>query len=72
VSSDDTPSHPQQNDQPNQYHLFVKSLAINIAGPGGIGPEIVDEALARGNEPACVFSHVPRGIRCGEISADAR
>jgi len=49
----------------------VKPLAITIGDPAGIGPEIVEKALARVNVPARVFGHVPRSIRAGEISAEA-
>jgi 4-hydroxythreonine-4-phosphate dehydrogenase len=46
----------------------VKPLAITIGDPAGIGPEIVEKALARVNVPARVFGTVPRDIRHGEIS----
>ncbi|HVE70931.1 MAG TPA: 4-hydroxythreonine-4-phosphate dehydrogenase PdxA [Thermoanaerobaculia bacterium] len=48
----------------------MKPLAITIGDPAGIGPEIVEKALARLNVPARVFGSVPRDVRHGEIRAD--
>jgi len=48
----------------------VKPLAITIGDPAGIGPEIVEKALARVNVPARVFGSVPGNVRHGEIAAE--
>ena len=48
----------------------MKPLAITIGDPAGIGPEIVEKALARIGVPARVFGTVPRGVRHGEIAAE--
>jgi 4-hydroxythreonine-4-phosphate dehydrogenase len=48
----------------------VKPLAITIGDPAGIGPEIVEKALARVNVPARVFGTVPPNVRYGEIAAE--
>jgi 4-hydroxythreonine-4-phosphate dehydrogenase len=48
----------------------VKPLAITIGDPAGIGPEIVEKALARVDVPARVFGTVPRGVRHGTIAAE--
>ncbi|HUR81030.1 MAG TPA: 4-hydroxythreonine-4-phosphate dehydrogenase PdxA [Thermoanaerobaculia bacterium] len=48
----------------------MKPLAITIGDPAGIGPEIVEKALARANVPARVFGAIPRDVRYGEIRAE--
>jgi 4-hydroxythreonine-4-phosphate dehydrogenase len=48
----------------------LKPLAITIGDPAGIGPEIVEKALAELKTPARVFGRVPRNVRHGEISAE--
>jgi 4-hydroxythreonine-4-phosphate dehydrogenase len=48
----------------------VKPLAITIGDPAGIGPEIVEKALARVAVPARVFGSVPRDVHHGEIRAE--
>ena len=48
----------------------MKPLAVTIGDPAGIGPEIVEKALARANVPARVFGTVPSNVRHGEISAE--
>jgi 4-hydroxythreonine-4-phosphate dehydrogenase len=48
----------------------VKPLAITIGDPAGIGPEIVEKALAELKTPARVFGRVPANVRYGEISAE--
>jgi 4-hydroxythreonine-4-phosphate dehydrogenase len=48
----------------------VKPLAITIGDPAGIGPEIVEKALAELDVPARVFGTVPAGVRHGEIAAE--
>ena len=48
----------------------MKPLAITIGDPAGIGPEIVEKALARVEVPARVFGNVPPNVRYGEISAE--
>ena len=48
----------------------MKPLAITIGDPAGIGPEIVEKALARVAVPARVFGSVPPNVRYGEISAE--
>ncbi|HYC92631.1 MAG TPA: 4-hydroxythreonine-4-phosphate dehydrogenase PdxA [Thermoanaerobaculia bacterium] len=48
----------------------MKPLAITIGDPAGIGPEIVEKALARVNVPARVFGSVPGNVRHGEIAAE--
>jgi 4-hydroxythreonine-4-phosphate dehydrogenase len=48
----------------------VKPLAVTIGDPAGIGPEIVEKALASAKIPARVFGTVPRDVRYGEISAE--
>ena len=52
------------------YHPFVKPLAITIGDPAGIGPEIVQKALAGLDVPARVFGTVPPDFRHGEIAAE--
>lgn len=48
----------------------MKPLAITIGDPAGIGPEIIEKALAELKTPARVFGRVPANVRYGEISAD--
>jgi 4-hydroxythreonine-4-phosphate dehydrogenase len=48
----------------------VKPLAITLGDPAGIGPEIVEKALARVDVPHRIFGRVPSPIRHGEISAE--
>lgn len=48
----------------------MKPLAITIGDPAGIGPEIVEKALAELKTPARVFGRVPARVRHGEISAE--
>jgi len=48
----------------------VKPLAITIGDPAGIGPEIVEMALAATGVAARVFGVVPADVRHGEISAE--
>ena len=48
----------------------MKPLAITLGDPAGIGPEIVDKALAELDIPARVFGKVPGGVRYGEIAAE--
>ncbi|HJQ36566.1 MAG TPA: 4-hydroxythreonine-4-phosphate dehydrogenase PdxA [Thermoanaerobaculia bacterium] len=48
----------------------MKPLAITIGDPAGIGPEIVEKALAELKTPARVFGRVPANVRHGEISAE--
>ncbi|HEX6098025.1 MAG TPA: 4-hydroxythreonine-4-phosphate dehydrogenase PdxA [Thermoanaerobaculia bacterium] len=48
----------------------MKPLAITIGDPAGIGPEIVEKALAELSVPARVFGAVPAGVRHGEIAAE--
>ncbi len=57
-----------ENRQPITFPR-VKPLAITIGDPAGIGPEIVEKALARVDVPARVFGVVPRDVRYGEIRA---
>jgi 4-hydroxythreonine-4-phosphate dehydrogenase len=48
----------------------LKPLAITIGDPAGIGPEIVEKALAELKTPARVFGRVPANVSYGEISAE--
>lgn len=48
----------------------MKPLAITIGDPAGIGPEIVQKALADLDVPARVFGTVPPDVRHGEIAAE--
>ena len=48
----------------------IKPLAITIGDPAGIGPEIVEKALADLGVPARVFGAAPAGVRHGEIAAE--
>ncbi|HKR66944.1 MAG TPA: 4-hydroxythreonine-4-phosphate dehydrogenase PdxA, partial [Thermoanaerobaculia bacterium] len=48
----------------------MKPLAITIGDPAGIGPEIVEKALASLDVPHRVFGEVPRDVRHGEIRAE--
>ena len=48
----------------------MKPLAVTIGDPAGIGPEIVEKALADSRVPARVFGRVPSNVRHGEISAE--
>lgn len=48
----------------------MKPLAITIGDPAGIGPEIVEKALADLDVPARVFGAVPPNVRHGEIAAE--
>jgi 4-hydroxythreonine-4-phosphate dehydrogenase len=48
----------------------VKPLAITLGDPAGIGPEVVEKALAQLDVPHRIFGSVPRGVHHGEIRAD--
>jgi 4-hydroxythreonine-4-phosphate dehydrogenase len=48
----------------------VKPLAITLGDPAGIGPEIVEKALADLNVPHRLFGSVPANVRHGEIAAE--
>ena len=48
----------------------MKPLAITLGDPAGIGPEIVEKALAELDVPARVFGAVPAGVRHGQIDAE--
>jgi 4-hydroxythreonine-4-phosphate dehydrogenase len=48
----------------------VKPLAITLGDPAGIGPEIVEKALAELSVPARVFGAVPANVRHGEIASE--
>ena len=48
----------------------MKPLAITIGDPAGIGPEVVEKALAATGVAARVFGVVPPNVRHGEISAE--
>ena len=48
----------------------MKPLAITIGDPAGIGPEIVDRALAGLDVPHRVFGRVPPDVQHGEIRAE--
>jgi 4-hydroxythreonine-4-phosphate dehydrogenase len=48
----------------------AKPLAITLGDPAGIGPEIVEKALAELDVPARVFGAVPAKVRHGEIAAE--
>lgn len=48
----------------------MKPLAITIGDPAGIGPEIVEKALATLNVPHRIFGSVPHDVRHGEIRAE--
>jgi 4-hydroxythreonine-4-phosphate dehydrogenase len=48
----------------------VKPLAITLGDPAGIGPEIVEKALADLDVPYRLFGAVPSNVRHGEISAE--
>lgn len=48
----------------------MKPLAVTIGDPAGIGPEIVEKALARVDMPARVFGSVPANVRHGVIDAE--
>ncbi len=48
----------------------MKPLAITLGDPAGIGPEVVDKALAELDVPVRLFGRVERPIRYGEISAE--
>lgn len=47
----------------------MKPLAITLGDPAGIGPEVVEKALATLAVPHRIFGRVPPDIRHGEISA---
>ena len=47
----------------------MKPLAITLGDPAGIGPEVVEKALATLAVPHRIFGRVPSGVRHGEISA---
>jgi 4-hydroxythreonine-4-phosphate dehydrogenase len=49
----------------------VKPLAVTLGDPAGIGPEIVEKALAQLDVPHRVFGRVPAGVRHGTISAES-
>jgi 4-hydroxythreonine-4-phosphate dehydrogenase len=48
----------------------VKPLAITLGDPAGIGPEIIEKALASLEVPFRLFGRVPSGVRYGEISGE--
>ena len=48
----------------------MKPIAITIGDPAGIGPEIVEKALAALEVPTRVFGVVPANVRHGEIAAE--
>jgi 4-hydroxythreonine-4-phosphate dehydrogenase len=48
----------------------VKPLAITLGDPAGIGPEIVEKALADIEIPYRLFGTVPSNVRHGEIAAE--
>jgi 4-hydroxythreonine-4-phosphate dehydrogenase len=48
----------------------VKPLAITLGDPAGIGPEIVEKALATLDVPYRLFGAFPGPVRYGEISAE--
>jgi 4-hydroxythreonine-4-phosphate dehydrogenase len=51
----------------------VKPLAITLGDPAGIGPEVVEKALASmqvNDVPVRLFGATRGAIRCGEISAE--
>ena len=48
----------------------MKPLAITIGDPAGIGPEVVEKALAGLDVPVRVFGSAPANVRYGEISAE--
>jgi len=48
----------------------VKPLAITLGDPAGIGPEIVEKALAELDVPHRLFGVVPSHVRHGEIAAE--
>lgn len=47
----------------------MKPLAITLGDPAGIGPEVVEKALATLAVPHRIFGRVPPDVRHGEISA---
>lgn len=49
---------------------FVKPLAITIGDPAGIGPEIIEKALAGLDVPHRIFGRVPSNVRYGEVRAE--
>lgn len=48
----------------------MKPLAITLGDPAGIGPEVVEKALAGLDIPARLFGRTSTPIRYGEISAE--
>jgi 4-hydroxythreonine-4-phosphate dehydrogenase len=48
----------------------VKPLAITLGDPAGVGPEVVEKALAGLNVPFRLFGAAPGPVRYGEISAE--
>lgn len=48
----------------------MKPLAITLGDPAGIGPEVVEKALAGLNVPCRVFGRIDGPVRHGEISAE--
>lgn len=48
----------------------MKPLAITLGDPAGIGPEIVEKALAALDVPCRVFGGIAGPVRYGEISAE--
>ena len=48
----------------------MKPLAITLGDPAGIGPEVVEKALAGLNVPFRLFGEVRGPVRYGEISAE--
>ena len=52
------------------YSRLVKPLAITLGDPAGIGPEVVEKALAGLDVPVRLFGEHRGPVRYGEISAD--
>jgi 4-hydroxythreonine-4-phosphate dehydrogenase len=48
----------------------VKPLAITLGDPAGIGPEVVEKALAGLDVPVRLFGAISAPVRYGEISAE--
>lgn len=48
----------------------MKPLAITLGDPAGIGPEIVEKALAGLEVPHRIFGSSPAGVRHGEVCAE--
>jgi 4-hydroxythreonine-4-phosphate dehydrogenase len=48
----------------------MKPLAVTLGDPAGIGPEVVEKALAGSTIPCRIFGSVPIDVRYGEIRAE--